>query len=66
MLRFTLGAQNVSDQDKGAFTGEVSTNMLVDVKAKYVIVGHSERRSIYGESSSLSCTLKLTQYLKQV
>jgi len=51
-----LGAQNVSEQEKGAFTGEVSTNMLADVKAKYVIVGHSERRSLYGESSSLVAT----------
>lgn len=47
------GAQNVSEQPKGAFTGEVSTSMLKDFGCKYVIVGHSERRSIYGESDEL-------------
>lgn len=47
------GAQNVSDQPKGAFTGEVSTSMLNDFGCRYVIVGHSERRSIYGESDGL-------------
>ncbi len=45
-----LGAQNVSDQESGAFTGEVSAAMLKDVGCDYVIVGHSERRSLYGES----------------
>ncbi len=47
------GAQNVSEQAKGAFTGEVSTAMLLDFGCKYVIVGHSERRSLYGESDGL-------------
>ena len=47
------GAQNVSEQPKGAFTGEVSASMLLDFGCKYVIVGHSERRSIYGESDEL-------------
>jgi len=46
-----LGAQNVNAQEKGAFTGEVSTAMLKDVSTHYVIVGHSERRSIYNETS---------------
>ena len=45
-----LAAQNVSDQEEGAFTGEVSTSMLKEVGARYVIIGHSERRAIYGES----------------
>ncbi len=45
-----LSAQNVSDQDEGAFTGEVATRMLNEVGAQYVILGHSERRAIYGES----------------
>lgn len=44
------GAQNVSEHPKGAFTGEVSTSMLKDFGCAYVIVGHSERRSLYGES----------------
>jgi len=48
-----LGAQNVSEQASGAFTGEVSTTMLKEFSVKYVIVGHSERRSIYKESSVL-------------
>jgi triosephosphate isomerase len=47
------GAQNVSEQPKGAFTGEVSASMLLDFGCKYVIVGHSERRSFYGESDEL-------------
>ena len=44
------GAQNVSEHDVGAFTGEVSAPMLKEFSCKYAIVGHSERRAIYGES----------------
>ena len=47
------GAQNLSEQGKGAFTGEVSAAMLLDFGCRYVIVGHSERRSLYGESDEL-------------
>jgi len=47
------GAQNVSEEAKGAFTGEVSVSMLLDFGCTYVIVGHSERRSLYGESDAL-------------
>src|SRR5512135_706329 len=47
------GAQDVHQIEKGAFTGEVSAAMLVDFGCTYVIVGHSERRSIYGENSRL-------------
>jgi len=47
------GAQDVSQQNPGAFTGEIAANMLVDFGCKYVIVGHSERRNIYGESNEL-------------
>jgi triosephosphate isomerase len=47
------GAQNVSEQAKGAFTGEVSAAMLLEFGCTYVIVGHSERRSLYGESDAL-------------
>lgn len=47
------GAQNVHQLEKGAFTGEVSAAMLADFGCTYVIVGHSERRNIYGESSRL-------------
>ena len=47
------GAQDVHQLDKGAYTGEVSAAMLRDFGCSYVIVGHSERRSYYGESSHL-------------
>lgn len=47
------GAQNVSEQVQGAFTGEVSAAMLNDFSCRYVLVGHSERRAIYGESDAL-------------
>lgn len=49
-----LGAQNVCDRTgEGAFTGEVSAEMLADAGCRYVIVGHSERRRLYGESNGL-------------
>jgi triosephosphate isomerase (TIM) len=48
-LPFALGAQNVSPEEKGAFTGEVSTLMLQALGVSYVICGHSERRQLYGE-----------------
>jgi triosephosphate isomerase len=47
------GAQNVSEQAEGAFTGEVSVSMLSDFGCRYVIVGHSERRNLFGESDEL-------------
>lgn len=47
------GAQNLSEHAKGAFTGEVSVAMLLDFGCSYVIVGHSERRALYGESDAL-------------
>lgn len=50
-LRF--GAQDVSANEKGAFTGEVSAGMLVDIGARYGLVGHSERRQYHGESDAL-------------
>ncbi len=48
-----LGAQNCSDAVSGAFTGEVSAEMLVEFGCEYVILGHSERRAIFNESSEL-------------
>lgn len=48
-----FGAQDVSCNDKGAYTGEVSAAMLVDVGARYGLVGHSERRQYHAESSEL-------------
>jgi triosephosphate isomerase len=47
------GGQNLSQRDPGAFTGEVAASMLVDFGCQYVIVGHSERRALYGESDEL-------------
>ncbi len=47
------GAQDAHQLDKGAYTGEVSASMLGDFGCTYVLVGHSERRSLYGESSAL-------------
>ncbi|NQY63904.1 MAG: triose-phosphate isomerase [Alteromonadaceae bacterium] len=46
-----LGAQNVSEHQSGAYTGEISTNMLHEMSVEFVIIGHSERRSIYKETS---------------
>ncbi|MDH5619400.1 MAG: triose-phosphate isomerase, partial [Gammaproteobacteria bacterium] len=47
----SVGAQNVSEHEKGAFTGEVSPGMLHDIGCTYAIIGHSERRALYGETS---------------
>lgn len=52
------GAQNVYFESKGAFTGEISTTMVKSAGASYVIVGHSERRQIFGETNEL-CNKKL-------
>lgn len=47
------GAQSVSQYDVGAFTGEISAAMLLEFGCRYVLVGHSERRSLFGESDSV-------------
>ena len=51
--RIAIGAQNMHDQREGAFTGEVSVQMLKDLNATFVILGHSERRQQWGESDQL-------------
>ena len=52
-LRFILGAQHCHESDSGAFTGEVSAQFLAKLNVKYVIVGHSERRQIFGETDEI-------------
>ena len=49
-LPYALGAQNVHWEEKGAFTGEVSPAMLAALRCRFVIVGHSERRELFGET----------------
>jgi len=53
--KVALGAQNLYHEPKGAFTGEISSAMLTDIGCKYVILGHSERRHVMGESDSDIC-----------
>ena len=48
-----LGAQNVHTEDKGAYTGETSVNMLAAVGVQYCIVGHSERRQYFAETNQV-------------
>lgn len=52
-LPLLAGAQNVSEHSSGAYTGEVSSEMLASMQIEYCITGHSERRHIFGESSLL-------------
>ncbi len=59
-----VGAQNVADQASGAYTGEVSAAMLADCGCKYALVGHSERRSYYGDTNQ-SVANRFGQALKQ-
>ena len=51
--RVGLGAQNMHHEASGAFTGEVSAGMLLDVGCRYVILGHSERRQLFGETDAM-------------
>jgi triosephosphate isomerase (TIM) len=50
---FYTGAQNLSDQEKGAYTGEIAAKMIRSVGADFVIVGHSERRACFNETDEL-------------
>lgn len=58
-----VGAQNVHFADSGAYTGEISANMLKDVGAKYVIIGHSERRQYNAETNEI-VNLKLKKAIE--
>jgi triosephosphate isomerase (TIM) len=58
----TWGAQTLASVAKGAFTGEVSGAMLADLKCRYVIIGHSERRQFFGETNE-AVAAKVTQAL---
>ena len=60
---FLVGAQNVSDKESGAYTGEVSAEMLASCEIDCCIVGHSERRSYYGETNAIVAA-KVDQLLK--
>ncbi|BAS68500.1 triose-phosphate isomerase [Bathymodiolus septemdierum thioautotrophic gill symbiont] len=51
--QLNLGAQDLNVNASGAFTGEISADMIKDFGAEYVIVGHSERRSLYGETDEI-------------
>ncbi len=59
-----FGAQNVADQESGAYTGEISASMLNDINCAYAIVGHSERRSYYGDTND-SVAKRFSQALSQ-
>lgn len=51
--KISIGAQNFYFEDKGAFTGEISANMLTDMGVEYVIIGHSERRELFFETDEI-------------
>ena len=59
--KYNLGAQNCYFEDSGAYTGEISVEMLIDCGVKYVILGHSERRSIFSEDD-ISIGKKVKRY----
>ena len=61
--KIKLGAENVSWADKGAFTGEISAEMLKEIGVEYVIIGHSERRQYFGETDA-SVNARTKQALK--
>ncbi|GAB6278448.1 MAG: triose-phosphate isomerase [Lentimicrobium sp.] len=60
---FSVGAQNISQFDNGAYTGEVSARMLASMDVDYCIIGHSERRKYFGETDEIIAQ-KIDQALK--
>lgn len=63
-LNIGIGAQNCSAHDKGAYTGEISPDMLIDIGCDWVILGHSERRQMFGETDN-SVAVKTANALKK-
>ena len=60
--RVRLGAQNVHWEDSGAYTGEISPPMLVEIGVRFVVIGHSERRQYFGETNeTVNLRLKAAQ-----
>ncbi|HME51245.1 MAG TPA: triose-phosphate isomerase [Candidatus Lokiarchaeia archaeon] len=64
--KVNVGAQNMYFEEKGAFTGEISADMLIDVGAIYVVLGHSERRKIFNESDDLISKKVKTAHVKRL
>src|SRR4051794_19316839 len=52
-LKIKYGAQDLSAQESGAYTGEISGSMLAKLKCSYVVIGHSERRQYHGENEEI-------------
>ncbi len=63
LTKIKLGAQNMHFADQGAFTGEISGQMLIDVGCQYVIIGHSERRALFGEDDGMINKKKSSMHL---
>ena len=63
--KIKLGAENVAWADSGAFTGEISAEMLKEIGVEYVIIGHSERRQYFGETDA-TVNMRLQQALKDL
>ena len=61
--KILIGAQNVHEEENGAFTGEISAKMLKDLSCNFVLVGHSERRQYFGETNK-NINLKIKKLLK--
>jgi triosephosphate isomerase len=62
--KYILGAQNCSSFENGAFTGDISAEMLKEFNCSYCLIGHSERRQIYHEDDEKILTAKIQQLLK--
>ena len=61
---FSLGGQNVRQYQKGAYTGETSISQLEAASCDYVLLGHSERRSLFGETDALIANAYINHFLR--